>query len=166
MMEQYKKLLAFCAGSSLFVLFAVMLVTTISRYFFNTSILWGEELCKYSMIYGVMFGTSLCYLEGLHIKFAVLDSVKSAIFQKVLAIVVDIAVLVSAGIMTYSGYLFVIKRGGIESPGIGLSMYYFQSALVVGGICLFVAALLRLAQHVTLSRRANAQVSSLTQGDV
>ncbi|WP_253825027.1 TRAP transporter small permease [Vibrio chagasii] len=103
MMEQYKKLLAFCAGSSLFVLFAVMLVTTISRYFFNTSILCGEELCKYSMIYGVMFGTSLCYLEGLHIKFAVLDSVKSAIFQKILAIVVDIAVLVSAGIMTYSG---------------------------------------------------------------
>jgi TRAP-type C4-dicarboxylate transport system permease small subunit len=166
MMEQYKKLLAFCAGSSLFVLFAVMLVTTISRYFFNTSILWGEELSKYSMIYGVMFGTSLCYLEGLHIKFAVLDSVKSAIFRKVLAIVVDIAVLVSAGIMTYSGYLFVMKRGGIESPGIGLNMAYFQSALVVGGICLFVAALLRLAQHVTLSRGANAPVSSLTQGDV
>ena len=166
MMEQYKKLLAFCAGSSLFVLFAVMLITTISRYFFNTSILWGEELCKYSMIYGVMFGTSLCYLEGLHIKFAVLDSVKSAIFQKVLAIVVDIAVLVSAGIMTYSGYLFVIKRGAIESPGIGLSMSYFQSALVIGGICLIVASLLRLAQHVQMARRQTAPASSLTQGDV
>ncbi len=166
MMEQYKKLLAFCAGSSLFVLFAVMLVTTISRYFFNTSILWGEELCKYSMIYGVMFGTSLCYLEGLHIKFAVLDSIKSNLFQKALEVLVDVSVLVCSVVMTYSAYLFVAKRGGIESPGIGLSMYYFQSALIVGGICLFVAATLRLASHVKVARRQTSPASTLSQSDV
>jgi hypothetical protein len=44
-------------------------------------------------------------------------------------------------------------------------MYYFQSALVVGGICLIVSALLRLAEHVKVLR--NQQTSSrLTQGDV
>ncbi|MEZ9288929.1 TRAP transporter small permease [Vibrio lentus] len=158
MIEQYKKLLAILAGASLFNLFAVMLITTISRYFFNTSILWGEELSKYSMIYGVMFATSLCYLEGLHIKFSVLDSVKSKAFQKTLEVIVDLSVLLCSVIWTYSAYLFVIKRGGIESAGIGVPMYYFQSALIVGGACLFIAAALRLIQHVK-----SARVSTRTQ---
>jgi len=157
MIERYKKLLAFLAGSSLLILFAVMLVSTISRYFFNTSILWGEELCKYSMIYGVMFATSLCYLEGLHIKFGLLDSIKSKVFQKIIEVLVDIAVLVSSIILTWSGYLFVAKRGGILSPGIGINMYFFQSALVVGGVCLFVAAIFRLISHLNLPCKARVQ---------
>ncbi len=156
MVARYKKLLAFLSGTSLLLLFVVMLMTTISRYFFNTSILWGEELSKYSMIYGVMFATSLCYLEDLHIKFAVLDSIKSALFQKVLAIIVDLAVLVSSIIMTWSGYLFVVKRGAIMSPGIGISMYYFQAALVVGGVCLFIASVIRLLQYIKLPCRSKA----------
>ncbi|MCW1891375.1 hypothetical protein OK016_28250 [Vibrio chagasii] len=56
-------------------------------------------------------------------------------FPKVLAIVVDIAVLVSAGIMTSDSV--VAETRWYRIAGIGLSMYYFQSALVVGGICLF-----------------------------
>lgn len=164
MIEQYKKLLAVLAGTSLFTLFVVMLVTTICRYFFNISILWGEELSKYSMIYGVMFATSLCYLEGLHIKFAVLDTIKSAKFQKTLEVVVDLCVLASSVILTWSAYLFVSKRGGIESPGIGVNMYYFQSALIVGGVCLFIAATLRLISHVKVP--CSEREPTLTQSDV
>ncbi|MCA0934169.1 TRAP transporter small permease [Vibrio alginolyticus] len=151
MIERYKKLLAILAGTSLLTVFVVMLFTTISRYFFNTSILWGEELCKYAMIYGVMFATTICYLDELHIKFSVLSSVKSAKFQKALEIITDLAVFASALILIWSGYLFVAKRGAIESPGIGVSMYYFQSALVIGGVCLLIAASLRLAAQLSLA---------------
>ncbi len=154
MVERYKKLLAFLAGSSLLLLFVIMLVTTISRYFFNTSILWGEEFCKYSMIYGVMFAMSLCYLEGLHIKFSLLDSIQSKTFQKFICVFIDLSVLASSIILTWSGYLFVAKRGAIQSPGIGISMYYFQSALIVGGVCLFIAAVFRLISHVQVPCRA------------
>ncbi len=164
MIERYKKLLAILAGTSLLTVFVVMLFTTISRYFFNTSILWGEELCKYAMIYGVMFATAICYLDELHIKFSVLSSVKSVKFQKALEIITDLAVLVSALILIWSGYLFVAKRGAIESPGIGISMYYFHSALVVGGVCLLIAALFRLAAH--LEQALNIRVPCLTRSDV
>ncbi len=164
MIGYYKKLLAILAGSSLFTLFAVMLATTFSRYFFNTSILWGEEVSKYAMIYGVMFAMPLCYLEGLHIKFSVLDSVRSRLFQKLLEVIVDLSVLASSIILTWSGYQFVLRRGGIESPGIGLSMSYFQSALVVGGVCLFIAAVMRLGLHLKQLRFSSTP--SLTQNDI
>jgi TRAP-type C4-dicarboxylate transport system permease small subunit len=75
--------------------------------------------------------------------------VKSAKFQKGLEVITDIAVFASALILIWSGYLFVAKRGAIQSPGIGISMYYFQSALVVGGVCLLIAASLRLAAHLS-----------------
>ncbi len=164
MIERYKKLLAILAGTSLLTVFVVMLFTTISRYFFNTSILWGEELCKYAMIYGVMFATAICYLDELHIKFSVLSSIKSEKFQKALEIFTDLAVFASALILIWSGYLFVAKRGGIESPGIGISMYYFQSALVIGGVCLLIAASLRLAVQLTLVR--NKRIPCLKSHDV
>lgn len=153
MVERYKQLLAILAGTSLLTVFTVMLVTTVSRYFFNTSILWGEELCKYAMIYGVMFATTICYLDGLHIKFSVLSSVKSKKIQKLLELFSDLSALSCSVILMWSGYLFVIKRGGIDSPGIGISMYYFQSALVAGGICLFIAALLRLFSYIKVVKK-------------
>ncbi|UJF17857.1 TRAP transporter small permease subunit [Vibrio sp. SS-MA-C1-2] len=164
MITQYKRVLAVLSGTSLFVLFMIMLTTTISRYFFNTSILWGEELSKYSMIYGVMFATSLCYLEDLHIKFAILDNLKSTVIKKALAIVIDLSVFASSIILIYSGYLFVMKRGFIESPGIGVHMYYFQSALIIGGIALCLASSMKLIQHVTNYKRAPKL--SLSQSDV
>jgi TRAP-type C4-dicarboxylate transport system permease small subunit len=154
MLESYKKFLAILAGLSLFNLFIIMLASTISRYFFNSSILWAEELSKYSMIYGVMFGMVVCYLDGLHIKFGVLNSVTSKRMHNIFEMAIDSSVLVCSVILFYSGYLFTVKRGAIESPGIGISMYYFYSAILIGSICLMIAALFRLALHIKVTRRS------------
>ncbi|MBC7003095.1 TRAP transporter small permease [Photobacterium sp. BZF1] len=159
MMVFYKKLLSVLAALSLFILFSVMLAASISRYFLDSPILWSEEVAKYSMIYGVMFGMILCYLEGLHIKFSVLDSFLSKKSLDRLNILTDIAVLASGVLITWSGYLFVIRRGSITSPGTGLSMYFFQSAIVIGGAGLTIAAIMKLASYIQLRRY---ELSTLT----
>jgi TRAP-type C4-dicarboxylate transport system permease small subunit len=69
----YKKVLSWLTGSSLFIVFAVVLVSSMSRYTFNAPILWSEEVAKFAMIYGAMFGSILCYLEGIHIKFSFVE---------------------------------------------------------------------------------------------
>ena len=104
-------------------------------------------MAKYAMIYGTMFGMALCYLEGLHIRFTFLEDMVPEKIRHLLHFVSDLIALVSGVVITYSGYLFMMKRGAIQAPGTGIQMYYFQVAMVIGGVCLTVAAAIRLVEY-------------------
>ncbi|NLQ17776.1 TRAP transporter small permease [Marinomonas sp. M1K-6] len=147
MKRLYKNTLATLTGTSLFVIFGVVLVSSLSRYLFNSPIQWSEEVAKYAMIYGTMFGMALCYLEGIHIRFTFLEDMVSAKVRHILHIISDLIALISGAVFVYSGYLFMMKRGAIQAPGTGIQMYYFQVAMVIGGVCLVIAALIRLADY-------------------
>lgn len=147
MKRLYKNTLALLTGTSLFVIFGVVLVSSLSRYLLNSPIQWSEEVAKYAMIYGTMFGMALCYLEGLHIRFTFLEDMVSEKIRHYLHFFSDAIALISGSVITYSGYLFMIKRGAIQAPGTGIQMYYFQVAMVIGGVCLTIAALIRLAEY-------------------
>lgn len=149
MIRLYKRMLAFLTGSSLFVIFAVVLVSSLSRYLLNSPIQWSEEIARYAMIYGTMFGTVLCYLHGIHIRFSFLEDAVNPGFKKVLNFISDVVALVSGVVLAYSGYLFMMKRGAINAPAVGIQMYYFQAAMVIGGVLLTVAALLRIIDIFT-----------------
>ncbi|KEA62327.1 TRAP-type C4-dicarboxylate transport system, small permease component [Marinobacterium lacunae] len=143
----YKNFLALATGSSLFVVFAVVLTSSLMRYLFNAPLQWSEEVAKYGMIYGTMFGTVLCYLDDIHIKFGLLENGIPAPVKRLLNLLLDVIALGTGAVLAWSGYQFVLKRGGIDAPGTGLPMSVFQSAMVVGGICLFIAALFQLQSH-------------------
>ncbi len=149
MKDTYKKILSFLTGTSLLVIFAVVLVSSLSRYLFNSPIQWSEEIAKYAMIYGTMFGAILCYMEGMHIKFTFLEDALSENMRKKFYVISDLVVLASGVVLTWSGYLFVVKRGALEAPGTGIQMYYFQSAMVIGGVGLVIAALIKFYDDFT-----------------
>lgn len=153
MKRLYKHILSLLTGTSLFVIFAVILVSSLSRYLFNAPIQWSEEVARYAMIYGAMFGVVLCYLEGIHVRFTFLEDIVSEKIRHVLHILSDIVSLACGVVLTWSGYLFMMKRGGIQSPGTGIDMYYFQVAIMIGGICLAIAAVIRLCEYLTPSEQ-------------
>ncbi|MFC6673370.1 TRAP transporter small permease [Marinobacterium aestuariivivens] len=153
----YKKVLSWLTGGSLFIVFAVVLGSSLSRYALNAPIQWSEEIAKYAMIYGAMFGTILCYLEGIHIRFGFVADAVPVQVQRLFNILVDITTLGSGVVLVWSGYLFVLKRGGILATGTGLPMYVFQSAMIVGGIGLTLAALIKLMERFGHRTEAQAQ---------
>ncbi|GGO85890.1 hypothetical protein GCM10011348_35490 [Marinobacterium nitratireducens] len=144
----YKTTLSWLTGGSLFIVFAVVLVSSLSRYALNAPIQWSEEVAKYAMIYGAMFGTILCYLEGLHIKFGFIEDAVPAAVRRVFEVLIDVVTLGCGLVLVWSGYLFVIKRGGIVATGTGLPMAYFQAAMVIGGAGLALAALIKLLERL------------------
>ncbi|TYL48860.1 TRAP transporter small permease [Marinomonas sp. IMCC 4694] len=159
MKRLFKNTLAVLTGTSLFVIFSVILVSSLSRYLLNSPIQWSEEVAKYAMIYGTMFGMALCYLEGLHIRFTFLEDMVSARIRHLLHLVSDLVALISGVVIVYSGYLFMMKRGAIEAPGTGIQMYYFHVAMVIGGACLTIAALIRLVEYFQPSTSAKGPSS-------
>lgn len=140
----FMRLLAGLSGISILVVFGVVFAGSVSRYLFSAPLQWSEEVAKYAMIYGCMFGVAYAYLQGKQITFSIVIDTVPEKFRRKLSLLVDVATLVLGGILAYAGLIFAGKRGGIVASGIGIQMYWAQIAITVGGICLVIAAILRI----------------------
>ena len=158
----------FAGGSSLTMaaVFIIVFVNSIRRYTIGKSFEWGEELPVFLAVYGIMFGAANAYLQDRHIKFTMLVGFLPEKATRYLYMFVDSIMIGTGALLTYSGWLFMLKRGRIESSGMinlakdlreltGIDqmmllgqLYPYQAAMVVGGILLTIAALLRLLLRV------------------
>ena len=155
------------ASLSMAVLFLIVFTNSMRRYAIGKSFEWGEELPIFIAIYGVMFGIAWAYIQDRHIRFTLLVRFLSESLTRKLCIIVDLIMVVNGGLLTYSGWMFAIKRGRVEASGIinlakdlkaltgwdGMiwvgHQYPYQAAMVLGGVMLTIAALLKLLQRLT-----------------
>lgn len=142
----YRNVMAWLTGLSLFVCFVVVLASSISRYAFDAPFQWSEELAKFAMIYGTVFGAALSYLSGMQVRFVVFISILPQRLVPRIEFISDVAVFLLGAALSVSGYLFMIRRGGIMASGLNIPMYYPQAAIMIGGACLAMAAALRLCR--------------------
>lgn len=151
-----------CMMSLCFIIF----FNSIRRYTIGESVEFGEELPIYIAIYGVMFGMVWAYMQGRHIQFTILVGFLPKRVIKRLYVLVDFIMIINGVLLTYSGWMFVKKRGGMESSGIiNLArdlekitgsdsvllighMGIYQSAIAIGGILLTIAGILKLLQRI------------------
>ena len=163
----FSKCAAAGASLSMAALFLIVSINSIRRYAVGKSFEWGEELPIFIAIYGVMFGMAWAYILDRHIRFTMLVMFLSDSLIRKLYILVDLIMVVNGGLLTYSGWLFVIKRGRLEASGIinlakdlkALTgwdsmiwighQYPYQAAMVLGGVMLSIAALLKLLLRFT-----------------
>lgn len=156
------------------VLFLLVFFNSVRRYTIGKSFEWGEELPIFIAIYGVMFGIAWAYIQDRHIRFTMLVGFLSESLTRKLYIIVDLIMVVNGVLLTYSGWLFVIRRGRVEASGIinlakdlkaltgweGMIwigyQYPYQAAMILGGVLLTVAALLKFLLRIT----ENATVES------
>lgn len=171
----FSRLFAGGAALSMFTVFLVVFINSVRRYVIDKSFEWGEELPVFIAIYGVMFGMAWAYMQDRHIRFTILVGFLPEWLTRKLYFLVDVVMIASGGLLSYSGYLFVIKRGGLESSGlINLAkqlrtatgwnemiwlghLYPYQAAIMFGGGILTIASLLRLAMRLT--EKTTAQCS-------
>lgn len=155
------------ASLSMLIVFLIVFINSVRRYTVGKSYEWGEQLPVFIAIYGILFGVAWAYMQDRHIRFTLLVGFLPESFTRKLYMLVDLIMIGTGGLLTYSGYLFVIKRGGIEASGlisvakelkaatgikemIWLGHFYpYQSAVILGGVMLTAAALLRLLSRLS-----------------
>jgi len=158
----FSKIMASGASLSMTVLFLIVFINSVRRYTIGKSLEWGEELPIFITIYGVMFGMAWAYIQDRHIRFTMLVGFIPEAWTRRLSMIVDLIMVLNGALLAYSGWLFALKRGGVEASGIinlaknlrSLTgwdnmiwlghQYPYQAAMVVGGVLLAIAALLRL----------------------
>ena len=178
----FSKITAGGASLSMMALFMIVFVNSLRRYTIGKSLEWGEELPIFITIYGVMFGIALAYLQDRHIRFTMLVGFISEAWTRKLYLVVDLIMMANGVLLAYSGWMFTVKRGGVEASGIinlakslrSLTgwdqmiwlgfQYPYQAAIVVGGVLLAVAALLRFCLRVLDAPAPQFPVSTGQEG--
>ncbi|MEX1215053.1 TRAP transporter small permease [Saccharospirillum sp.] len=129
------------AGLMMLAVFSIVFANAFWRYTAGRSLTWGEDVAIYAMIYGIMFGVALAYLQDRHVRFSIVVDLLPASLRHYNQLLIDVLVLAVGIGFAISGYEFIDSRGGRSSPSTGLPMWMFQFSTLMGGVLLSVSAL-------------------------
>jgi len=130
----------------------LVFVNVVSRYVFNYSIIWVEELTRYMMVWVGFIGSGLVLRYGAHIAVDVFqDLLPTRAAQALRASVV--AVLATAfGAMTWLGFQYVRFAWGQETPVLNWNFGLVYLAIPIGS-ALMLVHLLCIAKQYVIARK-------------
>ena len=124
----------------------VVIVQVFSRYIFNFSFVWAEELVRYLMIWMVMLGSALVQSKNEHIRIDFFPMLAGTRGRRVMETFFRLATLIFLVIITYKGFKVSYFNRLFESSGLRISMLWPTLAIPLGAIaigCYTMAGLIR-----------------------
>ncbi len=128
----------------IFVMMAMMttlvFVNVVTRYVFNFSIIWAEEVSQYLMIWIAYLAAGLALREGRHVALEILHDHLPAPLSRRVRVAVGVLVLAFLGMVTVLGFQFALFVWDQETPVLNISLGIPCLAIPIGSL-LFAAHL-------------------------
>ncbi len=141
-------------------LFALMVVVgtmqVFNRFLLNNSLSWSEELQKYSFIWLVFLAIPLAYVRNSHLFVDAIVNLFPEGLRKALAAIVDGMWLVLGLAFIFLTWKLMSVAQYQQSPGLGVSMAYVYSGMLVGGAYLTLCAGMKLLARTGLVKEPQA----------
>lgn len=136
----------------IFVMMAVMasLVFTnvVTRYIFNFSIIWAEEVSQYLMVWIAYLGAGLAVREGRHVAIEMLQDRLPAALGRRVRMAVGGLVLAFLGVVTVLGFQFAAFAWHEETPVLNISLGIPYLAIPIGAMLFALHLLLMFQSYV------------------
>ncbi|WP_434311063.1 TRAP transporter small permease [Hominifimenecus sp. rT4P-3] len=128
-------------GFLIVLLFAAMfgscILQVVTRYVLNNSLVWTDELARYTFIWGNMLGAAYCTWTFGHATLTVcLDRFPAGV-RRILQILTYLLVAAIGCVLVVAGIRLMPVVAVQKSPALHLPMRYVYSSVLVGGV-LFV----------------------------
>ena len=153
------------ASGLMIVLVVVMGVQVFFRYVLNDSLIWAEEICRYTLVLVTFLLIGAAFERGELVKLDVFTNVLPERIKVPLSIVIYLTMIAFLWMLVYYGYLFAALNSHFSMPaadfigtalfgagGAGaISMYWLYLTIPAGCLILsghFVLALLRILHRV------------------
>lgn len=114
-----------------------------SRYFLGASPIWFDELARYSIIGSAMLGVGAVWVEGAHMRVAVLEARVPPALRRSIVVYQWVLTVTLSGAMTWFSYEYVGQVSFFRTQGLQISRAYPVAIMPVGFGLLFLLALLR-----------------------
>ncbi len=147
------------AEALIILLFAVIVLVggmqVLSRYGFNASLSWSEELQRYGLIWMVFLALVAGYRRSSHIGMGLLLEKLPQAVQRFMGWFIDLLwlglglamVVYTAAYQSAAGMTFLKSVSRQSSAGMGLRMDIVYACIVIGGAYLVLAALYNLLRR-------------------
>ena len=119
---------------SLIVMSLVVVMQVFSRYLFNYSFVWAEELVRYLMIWMVMIGAALVQSRNDHIRIDFFPMLAGPRGRRVMETGFRLCTLVFLIILIFKGIKIAYFNQLFESSGLRITMFWPMLALPLGAI--------------------------------
>ena len=120
---------------------ALVAVSVLLRYVFNTGVEWGEEATRYTMIWMGFLGMSLALRKGGHAGIEMLRAALPLPIRRVVTMIAVFGILLFFVVVIYQGFVLVTLVAEKESVVIPMSMAWCYLAIPVGMVLMFVQML-------------------------
>ena len=134
-------------GALLALITASLIYQVFGRYVLGRSPGWSEEVARFAIVWLTMFGTAACLRSGGHIAITVLLDAVSPKIRNTLLWVRDACILMTAGLLAWSGARYALLNSGQDSPALEIPMTYAYAALGVGAVLIALQLLLSRLAH-------------------
>ena len=150
--SRFERYLVAANRAIIFIMMAVMatlvFVNVVTRYVFNFSIIWAEEVSQYLMIWIAYLGAGLALREGRHVAVEMLqDRLPTALGRRV-RMAVGGLVLAFLGAVTVLGFQFVVFVWNQETPVLNISLGIPSLAIPIGALLFALHLLLMFRNYV------------------
>jgi C4-dicarboxylate transporter DctQ subunit len=128
------------------VMVVLIFVQVISRYVFEASLSWSEELARYVHIWQIWIGASFAIRKREHIKVEAFKKLFNETGQKVIELISIILWFALAVFLAIAGTDLVatIFSRGQNSPAMQMPMWMVYSAIPLGGLLMSIRLIQQL----------------------
>jgi tripartite ATP-independent transporter DctM subunit len=126
------------------LLVATVLISTVSRYVFNASVIWSEEIPILLQVWLTFIGGVIALRRGAHVSVDTFVRMAPRTWHGVIRSVVDWLTLGLLGFLVWMSTVLVRARAGEVSPAVGFPMALFMLPLTIGAVCMTVLVCARL----------------------
>ncbi len=130
------------------VMSLIVIVQVFSRYLFNYSFVWAEELVRYLMIWMVMIGAALVQSKNDHIRIDFIPMVAGPRGSRVMETGFRLFTLIFLFILVWKGVKIACFNRAFETSGLRITMFWPTLALPLGALLMGIYTGRALLQDV------------------
>lgn len=121
----------------------ILFVQVISRYVFNNSLSWSEELARYLFIWLAYIGISYGAKQMKHLRIDVFLNIFPQKIRPYVLVLSEILVAIFALVVVAAAYITVGKymKTGMKSPANNVPLWFVHASAFIGYILTFIRQL-------------------------
>jgi len=133
------------------IFFIAIFVQVVSRYIFNSPVVWSEELARYINIWFVFFSSSILLKHGKHLSVDLIDKYLEKMSVKVRVIhslILNIIILFLVSSLIYGSFELVIETWSIELVTLKMPRGLIFLSLTISGCFMFIFTLENILKDI------------------
>jgi len=132
----------------LLAMVALVFANVFCRFVLNASIAWSEEVARFIFIWIVFLGSFFAFITNDHLGLDLVVNSVSVKIAKVIAIVADLFVIFSIGVVALGGYWITRENWDWLSPAISMPYGYINIIVPLTMGPMLIIAIVRFFRHI------------------